>query len=46
MAREIVNGLERRKQIIIIDWKYRIVVFFWRLIPRWLWVRLKVVSGH
>ncbi len=46
VAREIVNGLERRKQIITIDWKYRIVVFFWRLIPRWLWVRLKVVSGH
>lgn len=44
VAQEIVSGLEKRKQIITIDWKYRIIVFFWRLIPRWLWVRLPIVS--
>ena len=27
-----------------IDWRYRLLVFFWRMIPRWLWVRLKVAS--
>lgn len=44
VAQEIVTGLEKHKQIITIDWKYRIIVFFWRLIPRWLWVRLPIVS--
>jgi len=44
VANEIVNGLEKRKQIITVDWRYRIIVFFWRLIPRWLWVRLRIVS--
>lgn len=44
VAQEIVSGLEKRKQIITIDWKYRIIVFFWRLIPRWIWVRLPIVS--
>lgn len=44
VAQEIVNSLAKRKQVITIDWKYRIIVFFWRLIPRWLWVRLPIVS--
>lgn len=46
VAQEIVSGLEKRKQIITIDWKYRIIVFFWRLIPRWLWVRLPIISVY
>lgn len=42
VAREIVAGLEKDKAIITVDWKYRLLVFFWRLIPRALWVRLKI----
>ena len=41
-ARKIVNAVNKRRRIAIIDWKYSILVFFWRLIPRWLWVRLPV----
>ena len=44
VANEIVDGLERRKSVITVDWKYRIVVFFWRLIPRFIWLRLKIAS--
>lgn len=46
VAKEIVCGMERRKSIITVDWKYRILVFFWRLIPRWIWIRMKVVSKN
>lgn len=42
VAREIVRGIERNRAIITVDWKYRILVFFWRLVPRWLWVRLRI----
>lgn len=42
VADEIINALQRRKRVIIIDWRYRILVFFWRLIPRWIWVKLPV----
>ena len=42
VARQIVMGLERNQSIITIDWRYRLLVFFWRLIPRWLWVRLPI----
>lgn len=45
VAREIVDKVLRGQSIITVDWKYRIIVFFWRLIPRWLWVRMKIVSS-
>ena len=43
-ANNILHALERKKSIAVIDWKYEILVFFWKLIPRWLWVRMKVSS--
>lgn len=46
VAEEIVRGVEKRKAVITVDWKYRIVVFFWRMLPRWIWVRMKVVSKN
>jgi short-subunit dehydrogenase len=42
VATSIVVALERRKRIVIIDRRYRVLVFFWRLIPRWLWERMKI----
>ena len=44
VALQIVQGIERNRSIITVDWKYRILVFFWRMIPRWIWVRMKIVS--
>ena len=41
-ARLIVKALNRKKRIDVIDWKYRILVFFWRLIPRCVWKRMSV----
>jgi short-subunit dehydrogenase len=43
VAQQIVKGVERGYSIITIDWRYRLLVFFWRLIPRWLWVRMRIV---
>ncbi len=42
VARHIVKALSRKQRVVTIDWRYRLLVFFWRLIPRWLWVRLPV----
>lgn len=42
VAEEIIRAIDRRKRIAIIDWRYRILVFFWRMIPHWIWVRLPV----
>ena len=42
VAHQIVKAIGKKKRIAIIDWKYRILVFFWRLIPKEIWLRLPV----
>ena len=42
VARSIVKAIKKRKHTVTIDWRYRVLVGFWRLIPRWLWIKLKV----
>ncbi len=42
VAQQIVKVISKKKRIAIIDWKYRILVSFWQLIPKWLWLRLPV----
>lgn len=42
VAQKVVKALERQSQVVIIDWRYAILVFFWRMIPRWLWIRLSI----
>lgn len=41
-AKLIIKGLKRKKRILIIDWKFKIVVFIWRLIPSFIWERIVV----
>lgn len=42
VAKKIVKAIKRRKEVVVIDWRYALLVFFWRMIPRWLWVRLAI----
>ena len=42
VAEHIVRGLSRRRRIITIDWRYRILIFLWRLIPDCIWERIRV----
>lgn len=42
VARDIVRSINRRRHVRIIDWRYRCLTFFWRLIPRWAWRRFKL----
>ncbi|MCH4147139.1 MAG: SDR family NAD(P)-dependent oxidoreductase [Prevotella sp.] len=39
-AKAIVKAIYANKHVRVIDWKYRIMVFFWRLLPPCLWRRL------
>ena len=39
VARTIVRAIERGSEVVTIDWRYRLLVAAWQLIPRWLWVR-------
>ena len=42
VARRLVKAVERKERVVTIDWRYRILVFFWKLIPRWLWEKLPI----
>ena len=40
VARDIVRAIKQRKRIITIDWRYRLLVAVWKLIPRCIWERI------
>ena len=42
VAQDIVRSIYHRRHVRVIDWRYRILTFFWRLIPRCLWRRMKL----
>ena len=42
VAQQIVRALSRKKRTVIIDWRYATLVFFWKLIPSYVWERLSI----
>lgn len=42
VARLAVRAIDRKRRVVVIDWRYRILVALWSLIPRFLWVRLPI----
>ncbi len=42
VARAIVSALKHRKRIVTIDWRYRLLVGVWKLIPRFIWERIRL----
>ena len=41
-AAHIITAIHHKRRIAIIDWKYRLLVAVWRLLPRWLWKRMPI----
>ena len=44
VAKRIVKALKKKERVTVIDWRYRILVFFWRLIPLCIWRRLPICN--
>lgn len=44
VARRIADAIEQRRHVCVIDWRYRILVALWRMIPAWLWRRMAVAG--
>lgn len=40
VARAIRKAISRRRRVVVINWAYAVLVFFWRLIPRAVWRRM------
>ena len=45
VAKEIVSSLYKKRHVRVIDWRYRILTPLWRMLPRWLWVRLPIANS-
>ncbi len=43
VAKAIVRALSKHKRVVVIDWRWRVLVTLWKLIPRSVWCRLKLV---
>lgn len=41
-ARSIVSAVERRKAVATVNWAYRLLVLFWQMVPRRLWVKMRI----
>lgn len=42
VARHMLHAIVRRRRVVVIDWRYRVLVALWRLIPRAVWKRLPI----
>lgn len=42
VARHILSALHHHRRRVTIDWRYRILCFFWRYIPNYIWERLPI----
>ena len=42
---EVMKAIRRKRRIYTFDWKFRILVFFWNLVPRCIWERLTWVKN-
>lgn len=45
VAARILRALHRQERRVVIDRRYAVLVFFWKLIPEWLWERLRIKSN-
>lgn len=42
VANEMLYAIEHRKHKRVIDWRWRIITVVWKMIPNWIWRRLKL----
>jgi short-subunit dehydrogenase len=42
VARDIVISIRKHRHVRIIDARYRVLTFFWRLVPNFIWRRLRL----
>ena len=42
VARSIIKAINHRRHICVIDTRWCLLTFFWRLIPNWIWRRMRL----
>ena len=41
-VRCIKRAIDKRRASVVIDWRWSLIVGFWKCIPNWLWYKIKV----
>lgn len=41
-ARQIYKALLRNRHVVVIDWRYRLLVPLWKILPNAIWIRLAI----
>lgn len=41
VAADIVRAIESGKEVKTIDWRYALLTSLWRMVPRWMWTRIR-----
>ncbi|MFR9602270.1 MAG: SDR family NAD(P)-dependent oxidoreductase [Rikenellaceae bacterium] len=41
-SRKIVRAIVKRRRRVVVDWRYSLLIAVWRLIPRYVWERMKL----
>ncbi len=42
VAKKILKAINKKKHVQIIDWRYKVLVAFWRLVPNFIWRHLNI----
>ena len=42
VAKHIIKAIYKRRHVVVIDWRWGVVVALWRCVPHWLWRKLKL----
>ena len=42
VARSIVRAIKAKRRKVVVDWKYSILVFLWKLIPDFIWEHISI----
>lgn len=44
VAKAMLKAIKQRKHVCVLDWRWAVLVTLWRLIPNWLWRRLRLTT--
>lgn len=44
VAKDIIKSIEKNRKVRVIDGRYRLLTFFWKLIPRFLWSKFNLLN--
>lgn len=42
VAKKVLKAIDQKRRVIVIDYRYQLIVFFWRMLPQFIWKRMPI----